>query len=286
MKKFVKISVAIWIVLTMFTSCRAISRLLHGDEVVAQVYDAILFRSDLDKIIPAGLPEEDSIRLVRQYIDSWALEHVFIGVAEQQLSKEEKDVMQELEAYRRSLLKYRYEQLYVNERLDTAVSENMVQKYYEDNSEMFVLKRPVVKARFLSISSQSPMLEQIRKKMSSSELADMVEVDSLAYSSALKYMTWEGKWIDVNNLSLEFGLDNATLLSKKKGNWIEVSDSVGLTNLAYISAFKDKGEMAPLEYSTPSIKDKIVSVRKQELVNSLEQNLLQDARENGKFKTY
>lgn len=286
MKKFVKISVAIWIVLTMFTSCRAISRLLHGDEVVAQVYDATLFRSDLDKVIPAGLLEEDSVRLANQYINSWALEHVFTGVAEQQLSKAEKDVMQELEAYRRSLLKYRYEQLYVNERLDTAVSENMVQKYYEDNSEMFVLKRPVVKARFLSISSQSPMLEQIRKKMSSSELADMVEVDSLAYSSALKYMTWEGKWIDINNLSLEFGLDNATLLSKKKGNWIEVSDSVGLTNLAYISAFKDKGEMAPLEYSTPSIKDKIVSVRKQELVNSLEQNLLQDARENGKFKTY
>ena len=270
----------------MVTSCRAISRLLHGDEVVAQVYDATLFRSDLDKVIPAGLPEEDSVRLANQYINSWALEHVFIGVAEQQLSKAEKDVMQELEAYRRSLLKYRYEQLYVNERLDTAVSESMVRKYYDDNADKFVLRRPVVKARFLSISSQSPMLEEIRKKMSSSEIADMVEVDSLAFSSALKYMTWEGKWIDINNLSLEFGLDNATLLSKKRGNWIEVSDSVGLTNLAYISAFKDKGEMAPIEYSTPSIKDKIVSVRKQELINSLEQNLLEDAREDGKFKIY
>lgn len=250
------------------------------------MYDATLFRSDLDKVIPAGLPEEDSIRLANQYIRSWALEHVFIGVAEQQLSKEEKDVAQELETYRRSLLKYRYEQLYVNERLDTAVSESMVHKYYEDNADQFVLKRPIVKARFLSISSQSPMLEQIRKKMPSTELADMVEVDSLAYSSALKYMTWDGKWVDINNLSLEFGLDNATLLSNKRGNWIEVTDSVGLTNLAYISAFKDKGEMAPIEYSTPSIKDKIVSVRKQELVNSLEQNLLEDARQNGKFKTY
>ena len=270
----------------MFTSCRAISRLLHGDEIVAQVYDATLFRSDLAKVIPAGLSEEDSLRLVNQYINSWALEHVFTGVAEQQLSKAEKDLVVELETYRRALLKYRYEQLYVNERLDTAVSENMVRQYYEENTEKFVLKRPVVKARFLSISSQSPMLEQIRKKISSSELADIVEVDSLAYSSALKYMTWDGKWIDINNLSLEFGLDNATLLSKKRGSWIEVSDSVGLTNLAYISAFKDKGEMAPIEYSTPSIKDMIVSVRKQELINSLEQNLLEDAREKGKFKTY
>lgn len=286
MKRFIKISVAIWIVLTMFTSCRAISRLLHGDEIVAQVYDATLFRSDLAKVIPAGLPEEDSLRLVNQYINSWALEHVFTGVAEQQLSKTEKDVMQELEAYRRTLLKYRYEQLYVNERLDTSVSENMVRKYYEENAEKFVLKRPVVKARFLSISSQSPVLEQIRKKITSSELTDMLEVDSLAYSSALKYMTWEGEWVDINNLSLEFGLDNTTLLSRKKGNWIEITDSVGLTNLAYISAFMDRGEIAPIEYCTPSIKDMIVSVRKQELINSLEQNLLDDARENGKFKTY
>lgn len=270
----------------MFTSCRAISRLLHGDEIVAQVYDATLFRSDLAKVIPAGLPEEDSLRLVNQYIKSWALEHVFTGVAEQQLSKTEKDVMQELEAYRRTLLKYRYEQLYVNERLDTSVSENMVRKYYEENAEKFVLKRPVVKARFLSISSQSPVLEQIRKKITSSELTDMLEVDSLAYSSALKYMTWEGEWVDINNLSLEFGLDNTTLLSRKKGNWIEITDSVGLTNLAYISAFMDRGEIAPIEYCTPSIKDMIVSVRKQELINSLEQNLLDDARENGKFKTY
>ena len=50
--------------------------------------------------------------------------------------------------------------------------------------------------------------------------------------------------------------------------------------------FKDKGEMAPVEYSTPVIKDMIVSVRKQELILSLEQNLLEDARLNGKYKTY
>lgn len=277
---------ALMIVLTMLASCRAISRFLRGDEVVAQVYDAALFKSDLDKIIPADLPEEDSLRLVSQYIDSWALEQVFTGIAEQQLSKSEKDLTKELETYRRALLKYRYEQLYINERLDTAVSEDMVRDYYEKNQEKFVLKRPIVKARFLSISTQSPVREQICRKMSSSDPIDLHQADSMAYSAALKYMTWKEEWIDMNKLSLEFGLDNATLVSKKRGSWIEVTDTLGLTNVAYISAFKDKGEMAPVEYSTPSIKDMIVSVRKQELINSLEQNLLKDARKNGKFKTY
>ena len=270
----------------MLASCRAISRFLHDDEIVAEVDGVMLYRSDLDKVLPAGLPQEDSVRLAAQYINSWASDQVFIGIAEQQLSKAEKDVTKELEAYRKALLKYRYEQLYVNERLDTAVSEDKVQQYYNENADKFVLERPVVKARFLSISSKSPMKEQIKKKMSSSESADVLEADSLAYTAAMKFETWDGRWVDISALSGEFGMDHATLLSKRKGNWIEFTDTTGILNVAYIEAFMDKGAMAPVEYTTPVIKDLIVSVRKQELINSLEQNLLEDARRNGKYKTY
>ena len=275
-----------WIVLAMLASCRAISRFLHDDEVVAEVDGVLLYRSDLDEVIPAGLSQEDSVRLAARYINSWASNQVFIGIAEQQLSKSEKDVTKELEAYRKALLKYRYEQLYVNERLDTAVSEDKVQQYYNENADKFVLERPVVKARFLSISSKSPMKEQIKKKMSSSESADVLEADSLAYTAAMKFETWNGRWVDISALSGEFGMDHATLLSKRKGNWIEFTDTTGILNVAYIEAFMDTGAMAPVEYMTPVIKDLIVSVRKQELINSLEQNLLEDARRNGKYKTY
>ena len=286
MKRIVKISMTFWIVLAMLASCRAISRFLHDDEIVAEVDGVLLYRSDLDEVLPTGLPQEDSIRLASQYINSWASDQVFISIAEQQLSKAEKDVTKELEAYRKALLKYRYEQLYVNERLDTAVSEDKVQQYYDAHADKFILERPVVKARFLSISSKSPMRDQIKKKMSSSESSDVIEADSLAYTAALKFKTWDGRWVDINTLSGEFGMDHTTMLSKRKGNWIEFTDTTGILNVAYIEAFKEKGTMAPVEYSTPVIKDMIVSVRKQELINSLEQNLLEDARRNGKYKTY
>ncbi len=276
----------LWVVLTMLASCRAISRFLHDDEVVAEVDGVVLYRSDLDAVLPTGLPKEDSLRLAAQYINSWASDQVFLGIAEQQLSKAEKDVTKELEAYRKALLKYRYEQLYINERLDTSVSDDKVQQYYDAHADKFVLERPVVKARYLRISSKSPLKDQIKKNMSSSESSEVLEADSLAYSAAMKFLTWNGKWIDISVLSGEFGMDNVALLAKRKGPWIEVEDTTGIMNIAYIEAFKDKGEMSPVEYSTPAIKDKIVSIRKQELINSLEQNLLEDARQNGKFKTY
>jgi hypothetical protein len=65
-----------------------------------------------------------------------------------------------------------------------------------------------------------------------------------------------------------------------------MDDTLGVTDLAYISDMMREGELAPLEYVTPQIKDFIISSRKQELISSLERDLLNDARENGKFVIY
>lgn len=271
------------IVLPMLASCKAISEFFDKEEVVAEVGQAKLRKSELDRVVPAGLPAEDSVRLARQYINTWALDQVFLNVAEQQLSKSEKDVTKELEAYRTSLLKYRYEQLYVNERLDTAVSDDAVQEYYEAHSSKFILQRPVVKARFLSISEDSPMLKTIRKKMSSDEVEDIIEADSLAFSSAFKFTTWNNEWIDAAVMAREFGQDYASVLSGVSKGWNERTDTSGVVNAAYVTEIVPKGAMSPLEYSTPFIKDMIISARKQALVSALEHDLLEDARVNGKF---
>ena len=271
------------IVLPMLASCKAISEFFDKEEVVAEVGQAKLRKSELDRVVPAGLPAEDSVRLARQYINTWALDQVFLNVAEQQLSKTEKDVTRELEAYRTSLLKYRYEQLYVNERLDTAVSDDAVQEYYEAHSSKFILQRPVVKARFLSISEDSPMLKTIRKKMSSDEVEDIIEADSLAFSSAFKFTTWNNEWIDAAVMAREFGQDYASVLSGVSKGWNERTDTSGVVNAAYVTEIVPKGAMSPLEYSTPFIKDMIISARKQALVSALEHDLLEDARVNGKF---
>lgn len=283
MKRIIHMTLIFGIVLPMLASCKAISEFFDKEEVVAEVGQAKLRKSELDRVVPAGLPAEDSVRLARQYINTWALDQVFLNMAEQQLSKSEKDVTKELEAYRTSLLKYRYEQLYVNERLDTAVSDDAVQEYYETHSSKFILQRPVVKARFLSISEDSPMLKTIRKKMSSDEVEDIIEADSLAFSSAFKFTTWNNEWIDAAVMAREFGQDYASVLSGVSKGWNERTDTSGVVNAAYVTEIVPKGAMSPLEYSMPFIKDMIISARKQALVSALEHDLLEDARVNGKF---
>lgn len=276
----------IMIVLPALSSCKAISSFFTGDEVVAEVSGEKLYRSDLEKILPKGLAPEDSTRLAMQYIATWASDLVYINIAEEQLSKSEKDVTKELEDYRKSLLKYRYEQLYVNERLDTAVTEEQIREYYDTHQDKFVLRRPLVKAKYLSIFSDSPAKEQIRKRMSSSDIDVLVEADSLAYSAAHKYTGWNDGWIDVSVLAREYGMDYDSMLALKKGNWIEYEGEDGLSRISYISDMVQDGELAPIEYESQNIKDMIISTRKQKLILTLEQDLLKDARDNGNFVIY
>lgn len=274
------------IVLSALPSCRAISSLLHDDEVVAEVNGVKLYRAELDALIPNGISAADSAALALKYIDTWASDHVYLKIAEQQLSKSEKDVTKELEDYRKSLLKYRYEQLYVNERLDTTVTDEMVDEYYEAHTDKFVLQRPIVRARYLNILADSPALKQLRKMMKSSEPNDLVEADSLAYSSALKFMTWNNDWVDAALLAGEFGTDYNSMLASMSGGWIEQKDTTGYLKLAYIPEMIGKGRQAPVDYCAPMIKDMIISARKQALISGLERDLLNDARENGNFTIY
>ncbi len=271
------------IVLSALVSCRAISSFLHNGDTVAEVGTERLYRSELNKLIPKGISKEDSIRLARQYINSWALDQVFLNVAEEQLSKEEKDVTRELEEYRKSLLKYKYEQLYVNERLDTAVSDDMVEEYYEANKDKFILQRPIVKARYLRIANDSPTLPKIRKKMASDVPQDLVEADSLAYSSALKFSTWGNNWIDITTLAMEFPMDHITLALTMRDRWVEKLDTTGVLGVAYIPEMIREGNAAPIEYCAPAIRDMVISSRKQALVVALERDLLNDARQTGQF---
>lgn len=286
MKRIAHIVTIIGVVLPMLMSCRAISDFLHDDEAVAQVGQVKLYRSELDKVIPKGVSQEDSTRLAQQYINTWASDMVFVNIAEEQLSKAEKDVTKELEDYRKSLLKYRYEQLYVNERLDTSVTDDMVEEYYNAHQDKFILERPVVKARYLNISADSPNLEPIRRRMSSDDASDLVEADSIAYISAMQFATWDNRWIDIVMLSREFEMDYAAMIAMMKKGWVEQKDTLGNIHLAYINDIIMDGQPAPVEYSAPVIKDMIISARKQNLVLNLEQDLLKDARENGKFVIY
>ena len=265
------------LLVALLPSCRAIKDFMHDGDVVASVGQHKLYLSELEAYIPNGVAPEDSANLADQYIRSWATAQLYVDMAAQQLSKSEKDVSRELEDYKNSLLRYRYEQRYVNERLDTTVARVEIEKYYESHEDLFVLDIPILKARFLDIMEDSPNYETIRRRMSSNKYEDIAEADSLAYSSALRYADWSDRWIDAVTLAREFGTDYGTMLSKLSGSFIEMREERGDIKIAYVLETRKAGTLAPLDYCEDRIRDIIISNRKHALLTTLEQDLLDDA---------
>ncbi len=268
------------------SGCNVISDMVHDDQVVAKAGGHKLYRSQLARYIPDDASREDSTRLAEQYINSWASEILFVRTAEQQLSKSEKDLSAELEEYRHSLLRYRYEQRYIQDRLDTAITQAQINEYYEAHREIYNLSRPILKLRFIDIMKDSQNREEIMGKLPATGGRELKDLDSLAYISSLRYMDKSQEWTDAAVLAREFGTDWETMLTHLKDNYIIFeSEERGDVRAGYVFGIIRSGP-APVEFCAPSIRDNILSARKRDLLASLEQDLLTEAEKNKDFVKY
>lgn len=259
--------------------------LFEGD-MVARVGNHRLLRKELENYIPQGVTPEDSAALAGQYIHAWAENLLLLDMAERQLSDEEKDLTQELEEYRRTLLKYRYRQLYINQRLDTLITDAELERYYKDHPDKCILERPVIKARYLIIPANARVLKTLMKKMSSEDDMEVLEADSLAFTTAIKYVDASDTWMDALALASELGTDCRALLASIKNGFAQVNDESGILRLAYIVDMVPEGKPAPLACCADRLRDLILSARKHELETALEQDLLKDALRNKKLVIY
>lgn len=280
MNKFVCIIIAALLV----CSCTLYDSVTKGEKV-AQIGRAALYKTDIEKFIPKGLAKQDSIALVRQYIDSWAIRQLMLQKAEEQLPKQDKDVAQLLEDYRVQLLVFRYENKFVEERLDTLVSLQEREEYYNAHPESFVGRNGVFKGSLVKMQNSSPNLQVMMKLAQGREIEELEELEQLAYNSAYKYSNYNHNWVDLNIVAKETGapLEELQQLMAKNKGVVEVKDTV-YTNILQVLDYVAPGELTPFEYNSEKIKEIIISRRKQELLTNLQRDILNDALNNNKLK--
>lgn len=280
MNKFVCIITAALLV----CSCTLYESITKGEKV-AQIGRAALYKTDLEKIIPKGIASQDSAVLVKQYIDSWAIKQLMLQKAEEQLPKEDKDVAQLLEDYRIQLLVFRYENKFVEERLDTIVKLSEREEYYNAHKGNFLGRNGVFKGRLVKMQNSSPNLQVMRKLAKGRDALALEELEELAYNSAYKYSNYNNNWVDLGIVAKDIGMPVAELqqvLDKQK-EVAEVKDTV-YTNILQVLDYVKPGDITPFEYNSEKIKEIIISRRKQELLLNLQRDILNDALNNNKLK--
>ena len=269
--------------LLLSCSCSFFDAVSKGDKV-AQIGNAVLYKSDIDKVLPRGASAADSTIFADQYVNSWALKQLLLNKAQEQLPKAEKDVAALLEDYRTQLLVFRYETRYVDQRLDTLVSEEERKEYYADHKESFITLNGVVRGRFVKMHNSSPNLQKIRNLSGKNDPASVEKLEEMAYNSAYKYDNYGNNWVEMPIVARDMDIDLESLLEKigKKGV-IEHKDT-SYSNFVQVVEYVLPGEVSPYEYNREKIGNIILSKRKQELLAILHKEILNDAIVGNKIK--
>ena len=281
---FVKRILLISLCVLSLSSCRLFDRFFN-DDAVARVGNEVLYTSDIERLNISGLSPADSQRVVNQYIYSWAKDILLMDVAENQLSKDDKNVEKQLEDYRRQLLVFRYEKRYVEQRLDTVITEEQYKDFYENNQEILKAEVPVVKGVFIRISNDSPNLRVVKNIYSSRKPEDMKRLEEICYTSAEKYNVYED-WVSMEVIAEDLEMDIYECEEKFRQSHNYMVKKENHTCLVTLDEIISKGSLAPYGYCKIRMRDIILSKRKQELISSLEQNLLKDAIGSQKFTIY
>lgn len=262
------------------------SREMSNEKPLAKVFDKYLYPSNLKDIIPSNISRSDSTILINDYIDKWIRKQLLLRRAELNLTEEEKNVDEQLENYRTSLLIFKYEQSLIKQKLDTIINMEEIEKYYSDNPANFLLNNNIVKAIFIKVPRDAPDLRDLRRWYRNDTDENLKKLEAYAFQYAEIYDYFNDDWVDFTEIekNLPVRIDNAQSLLKYR-KYYEVRDS----SFYYYLNIKDYrllGSVAPLSYVIDDIRTIIMNKRKIQMVQRLESNIYNDALNRGYFTIY
>ncbi len=279
MKRFIYI---IPFLLLALVSCRDFHVNFVGGTVVAEVDGKQLMLSELDGVVPKEYQGADSVAFVDVYIDKWILRQVKLREAERIFVNSEVDIEALVKEYRQLLLIKRLDEHCVSSSLDTIYSDNQIANYYQNNSSNFRLNSRIAKGEVLRVpldSDQTKKLESLMESNSESKRADMI---SICEKNDFAYVDLSASWVEDNQildlLPLVRGEHTDKLLSQRGVH--HMSDG-GYDYYYQIFDNKDVGDVAPLEWVRSTIRTILITERQQALIKGNEDQLTQQAQEEG-----
>lgn len=271
----------------LFSSCQWFTSKENKNNSIARVGKNYLSKSDIQNIVPAGSSKEDSIIIVRSFIDKWATQKLLIDAAERNLNDKKKNELNALiKQYKIDLYTNAYIDEVVKQTVDTVVSIDELKEYYKLNKENFKINGLLVKLRYINLPYNNPKLSTIRDKFFNFNQKDKkyLEANTLQYKN---YALNDTVWVEMSQVYEKLPIitpdnrDDYILAGKK----IQVRSQNDLY-LIKISNVLNNNQIAPFDYIKTTLKEVIINKRKLELIKKFQKEITQDAIKNGEYEIY
>lgn len=256
------------------------------ERILARVQDDYLYESDLAGIVPSGTSPKDSLLLVQGYIDRWIRQQLLIQQAEKNLSDEQLDFSRQLEKYRNSLVIFEYENELVRQKLDTLVTDDEIQAYYDTNQQNFLLKSNIIRIQYVKLPVGSAAIPKVKRLLDSDNPDDKDKLADICEKQASDYFLDDQNWMLFTDLLTQVPVKTYNQEEFLKNNKnISYQDSVSV----YLVRFKDfrvKESISPLSFEKQRIKDILINKRKIDMITKMRDDLYTRALKKNDIEIY
>ncbi len=149
------------IVLFLF-DCGTPSGESSGIKLLAEVEGEQLYLSELEGMIPPGSTSEDSSLIINAFVEKWVREAVLLNEAERNVPKDF-NIDQLVRDYRASLVKNNYENILIDQLMDSTVTNAEIGNFYEANREYFRLNEPIIRYWLLQLPENHSEINEVKK---------------------------------------------------------------------------------------------------------------------------
>jgi hypothetical protein len=275
----------LWLLLIILSSCMGGAN-NSNDNVLARVGNEYLYASDIEGIVHSGASVTDSINMVRNYVNNWVSQRLFLEKAVKNLREEDIKFEKQLEEYRNSLIIYKYESELVRQYLDTTVTNEEIETYYNENLENFQLKNNIVRVYYARFDEEYSNLRKVRRFF----LSDVPEHrDSVEYyienNSDLYFLNDETwilfsdvlKFVPISTYNQEAFLQNNRRIEIKEEPYVY---------FVSFSDFRIKDGVSPLSFEQENIRKVILNKRQLTIINDMREEVYNTALEKNEFEIY
>lgn len=256
----------------------------NATNVVAKVYDYVLTKEELKNNIPKTNSIVDSLKVTQEYIQQWAKHKLLYRNAKINL-----DNTQELDElvnkYKEDLYVTYYKNALVNKKLDTLVFQKEIDSFYVKNQQSFKLNETLIKFKYIHVDPRNRKRYKIKKLFISDELDDKLEIIS-EFKGYDDYYLKDSVWVSLRQVYTqkpEFPLLSDWDL-KSTNKLIEKTEADKSVYYIYIHEILNTGDIAPLAYVEPTIKNILLQKNKLKFFNQMEQILIDDAVKQKKYE--
>lgn len=269
----------------LLIECGAPSGESSVSKLLAEVEGEQLYLSELEGMIPPGSTSEDSALIVNAFVERWVREAVLLNEAERNVPKDF-NIDQLVRDYRASLVKNNYENILIDQLMDSTVTKEEIGNFYESNREYFRLNEPIIRYWLLQVPENHPEIDDLKKWWQQiSKEENQEKVLEFATRNRIDAKLKDSTWYEVSELieELPTGWMSKTNV-KTTTNFIRKDEGVEY----FFRPFKviQKDATPPQAYLKAKIKRAILHQRKQKFLEEKKEEMYTRELRQQKIKIY